>query len=147
MDEVFGLVTSGLPPSNASPSACKIMNDDRAVANDSASAFPVPGRPVLRTLVNERVRGSGDDTCHTFTPRVVPSVVGLASGVLKGLVLETELRRAAERIEPFRPRVPLPDREERFENVLLSLRFDPVRSDDFVGETRPWLFGLEFVGR
>ena len=108
MDDVFGLVRSGLPPSKTSPSACNTMNDDRAVVNESTSGLPFVGRPVLRMLVNERVRGSADDACHILLLRFPPSVVGLASGVLNGLAF-VEWRIAAERMDALRPRLPLPE--------------------------------------
>lgn len=145
VDDVPGLARSGFPPSRASPSACKAMNDERAVVNDSASAFAVPGR-LLRMLVSDRVRGS-TGVCHPLPPCLAVSAVGLASGVLKGLACEALFRRAAERMDALRPRLPPEvECEERFERVLRSLRFDPVRSEERVGEMRPGELGLDLRG-
>lgn len=81
VDEVFGLVRSGFPPKRASPSTCNTMNEDLAVANESASSLPIVERAMLRILVNDRVRGSVG-LCHAC---VLRSPVGLESGVLNGL--------------------------------------------------------------
>ena len=118
------------------------MKDERAGVKLSTSPGVFPDRPLLRMLVSDRVRGSAG-LCHPLPPRLTAMLVEPTSECLKVFVPKALLRIASDRIDMLRLMLPLVEGEERLDLMLRSLRLEPVRSEDFVGETLPVGLGVK----